>query len=354
MIPELTIRRTAATMNRTLLFIIFIVVTSLLSAQYSQLQPGDTIKPGYPYVLPFMGKAAYEKGFDIPKPAGIMLNYFWASQDVVIPEISVGFQGAVEGGILENVPLTDISEIIRFEEVHAVANSVTFRPDVWIFPFLNVYGIIGKTFATTSVKLSSPVQMTTVAELEGFSYGVGTTGAFGLGKYFLVLDGNWVWTKMSNFEDPVQSGVFSQRIGRAFQIGKNPESNVAFWVGGMRLKMGNITQGTIVLNEVLPPETWERRDEIVEDYWIWYDNLGPLDPLRPVANRILNPIVENLEHANGDGTVEYRLLKEPQQEWNIIIGGQYQYNKSWQLRAEGGIIGNRKSFLLSLNYRFGF
>ncbi|MGA9271451.1 MAG: hypothetical protein WBV45_12585 [Lutimonas sp.] len=34
------------------------------------------------------------------------------------------------------------------------------------------------------------------------------------------------------------------------------------------------------------------------------------------------------------------------------IGIQYQLNKRWMLRSEGGIIGNRKSILLSLNYRF--
>jgi len=35
-----------------------------------------------------------------------------------------------------------------------------------------------------------------------------------------------------------------------------------------------------------------------------------------------------------------------------IIGIQYQMNKRWMLRSEGGIIGDRKSLLLSLNYRF--
>ncbi len=36
------------------------------------------------------------------------------------------------------------------------------------------------------------------------------------------------------------------------------------------------------------------------------------------------------------------------------LGGQYQINPKWQLPAEGGIIGNRKSLLISGNYRFGF
>ena len=65
------------------------------------------------------------------------------------------------------------------------------------------------------------------------------------------------------------------------------------------------------------------------------------------------PIVDHIEAADGSGTIKYRLIKEPKQKWNVIIGGQYQLNKHHQFRAEGGIIGNRKSLLLSYNYRFG-
>ncbi len=36
----------------------------------------------------------------------------------------------------------------------------------------------------------------------------------------------------------------------------------------------------------------------------------------------------------------------------MLVGTQYQLNKHWQLRAEGGVVGDRKSLLLSLNYRF--
>lgn len=45
-------------------------------------------------------------------------------------------------------------------------------------------------------------------------------------------------------------------------------------------------------------------------------------------------------------------LKQVKERWNGLIGMQYQYNKHWMLRTEGGIIGDRKSILLSINYRF--
>jgi hypothetical protein len=334
-------------MKRTIIILGFILSSVLVFGQYSQYQIGDTAKPEYPYRFPILGAAAFEKGFDIPLPAGIMVNYFFGVQDILIPDISVGFAD----GLLPDIPLTDVTRLIEFEEVKAAVHSINVRPDLWLFPFLNVYGIFGKTYATTSVKLSYPFELKAVAELEGTSYGIGTTGAFGLGKYFVVLDGNWVWSNMSNFEDPVRSSTFSQRIGRAFPIGKNPESNVAFWVGGMRIRMGGVTEGTIQLKDIISQETFDRGDEIAQNYQNWYNDIDPLK--QQLADRVLTPIVNGIENANGDGTISYKLSKEPKQEWNVIVGGQYQINKIWQIRSEGGIIGNRTSFLLSVNYRFG-
>lgn len=337
--------------KKSIVYILLFISVSA-SAQYSQLHLKDTVNTKYPYRFPIMGALAFEKGFDIPLPVGGMINYFTATQDIIIPEIAIGFSG----GLLPEIPLTDITNIIEFGEISASATSINIRPDLWVLPFLNVYGIFGKSYAKTNVELIFPIKMKTVAELEGTSFGFGTTGAGGIGKYFFVLDGNWVWTSMSNFEQPVRSNVFSFRLGRAFKLAKHPESNFAFWAGGMRVKMGGITEGSITLNEILPPGTGERRDEIVADYRLWYDNLRPLQQplLYKIATDVFNPIVDNLENADGSGTIQYRLKKEPKQKWNMIIGGQYQFDKHHQLRAEGGILGNRKSLLLSYNYRFGF
>jgi len=329
--------------------LLFAISLSLSSfAQYSQLQLKDTVKVEYPYKFPILGKLAHEKGFDIPYPAGAMFNFFWAKQNIVIPEIAVGFSE----GLLPDIPLTDVSNFIKFENITANAVSVNVRPDLWVLPFLNVYGIFGKTWATTEVNISYPIQMKSVAELEGNSAGFGITGAGGLGKYFFVLDGNWVWTKMTNFEDPVGSKVFSFRIGRAFKIGKNLQSNLAWWAGGMRVNMGGITQGTILLNDVIPPETWAVRDQIVNSYWNWYETEASL-PQKKLADQTITPIMNKLAEADGSGIVKYRIRKEPKQHWNMIIGGQYQVDKHHQFRVEGGILGNRKSLLLSYNYRFG-
>jgi len=333
--------------KRQVISLVLVLTSFSAFSQYSQLQPGDTTKTEYPYRFPIWGAKAWEKGFDIPYPAGGMINYFTATQDIIIPDLSVGFSD----GVLPEIPLTPITDFVEFGKVYGVATSVNVRPDLWILPFLNVYGIFGKTWAQTEVDMTYPIELKAKADLEGTSAGIGITGAGGLGKYFFVLDGNWVWTNMSNFKEPVRSAVFSFRLGRAFKLNK-PQSNVAFWAGGMRVNMGGITEGTITLGEIIPQETWDRRDEIVNDYWEWYDELSFLE--KAIADQWLTPIVNKLEAGDGSGIISYKLTKEPKQRWNVIIGAQYQLDKHHQFRVEGGVIGNRKSLLLSYNYRFGF
>ncbi|WP_319500383.1 hypothetical protein [uncultured Draconibacterium sp.] len=312
--------------------------------QYSQLQKRDSLVADYPYKFPILGSKAYERGFNIPYPAGGMFNYFVAKQDIDIREISLAFNDSES---------LDLTELLEFGTVNARATSVNVRPDLWVFPFFNVYGIFGKAWAQTEVELTYPVTLKAVSNLQGTSLGFGVTGAGGLGKYFFVVDGNWIWTMMSNFEAPVRSYTFSGRLGRAFKLGKNPDSNIAPWIGGMRIKMGGVTEGSILLNDIIPDETWARRDEIVTNYWNWYDNEATIAQ-KLIADKVLTPIVNKIDEADGSGVIKYRLRKEPKQKWNIIVGGQYQLNKHHQFRAEGGIIGNRKSLLLSYNYRFGF
>ena len=119
----------------------------------------------------------------------------------------------------------------------------------------------------------------------------------------------------------------------------------------MRLRMASATQGQIALGDALPPEVWDRRDEIVDQYWEWYDGLIP--PLQDAVDQTPLPdLINSLAEADGSAIVRYGMQKQVKQEWNGVFGLQYQLNKRWMLRTEGGIIVDRKSLLLSVNYRF--
>ncbi|HSF45528.1 MAG TPA: hypothetical protein VLA58_05935 [Chitinophagaceae bacterium] len=330
----------------------FLAGISSIQAQYSQLEVKnkDTAKKEYPYIFPILGKKAVAKGFNIPLPAGIMLNTFFGNSDITISNLQLGVEGTNV-----NVPLTPV-EFIEFGKNTATVKNVNIRPDLWVLPFMNVYGILGYTEGKTSVSLTAPVPFNAVADLKGYTYGFGTTFAGGVGKYFIVGDFNWAWSAMDILDKPAASSITSFRFGRNFQINNQKDKLFGVWAGLMKFKLASGTQGKVTLGDVIPPEVFARKDEIVADYYEWYNNLGnnPVDQKKKeIADKVLTPIVEGIDARDGSTTVSYSLEKKPTKKWNMIVGGQYQFNKRWQLRTEFGFFGGRSQGLFSANYRFG-
>lgn len=299
----------------------------------------------YNYIFPILGQKAYKRGFDIPYPAGLMGNFIWMQQGIVIENMQLGIAS-------ENVdmPLSPI-DFIGFGTNTNTSYACNFRPDIWIFPFLNVYGLFGYGSSTTEVNLVEPIEMKSSVTQGMSTAGAGVMGAFGLGPLWLSVDANWTWTKPELLEDPVRVNILGLRLGKTFQFRNHPERNVAFWAGGMRARMSSSTFGEISMKDAIPQETWDRVDEIVTNYNTWYYELDPLKKAI-VDNTAFPAIIEALDNAEGNTVVRYGMDKRPEQEWNVVIGGQFQVNKHWQIRSEGGIIGDRKSFMISVNYRF--
>ncbi len=62
-------------------------------------------------------------------------------------------------------------------------------------------------------------------------------------------------------------------------------------------------------------------------------------------------IMEKILSNTGGNSVNYSLEKQPDRPWNLLVGGQYEFNKNWQIRGEVGFL-KRLSILLNANYRF--
>jgi hypothetical protein len=337
----------------SLLLLVIFATVSIANAQYAsrklskkQIAYTDSLKAvEYDNLLPIWGQQAYKKGFHIPYPTGVMANYMWMKQGIVIDNFQLGIQS---DGL--DFPLTPV-DFIEFGSNTNTSYVVNFRPDVWVLPFLNVYGLFGYGASTTEINLVKPVPLYTSVTQNMSTMGFGVMGAFGLGPVWMSLDGNWAWTKPELLEDPVLSKVFGVRLGKTFTFNKHPERNIAVWVGGMRLRMDSYTVGSIKLADAIPPEAWGRIDEIVDSYYGWYDGLGAAMK-KKVDDSSIPEIVDKLEASDGSAIISYAMDKAPEQEWNVLFGAQFQLNKRWMLRSEAGLIGDRKSFLASINYRF--
>ncbi len=342
-------------MTRRVLLILIVVVFFLehTNAQYATTKIKeiheaytDSLKRvKYNNIFPIWGQKIYQKGFDIPYPTGIMVNYMYIKQGLIIDNLRLG----IKTDVLD-IGLTE-TDFVEFGNNFSTASTIMVRPDIWVLPFLNLYGLFGTGTSKTEVNLKFPVVLQSIVEQNVRTSGFGATAAAGLGPVWLAIDANVTWNKPELLDDAVKVKTFGVRFGHNFTHSSKPYRNIGIWVGAMKVSLGSNTVGELKLNEALPQETWDRADQIVAAYDDWYENTATI-PQKVIADQTLGPLVNAIGAADGEAIIRYGIDKRVKQEWNGLIGGQYQHNKNWMFRTEGGIIGDRKSLLLSVNYRF--
>jgi hypothetical protein len=329
----------------------------------------------YPYALPIWGEKVAQKGYKLPYSAGISVNYFWQDSEIVINGLEVGFN---------NGPQFNLDEIVRFDKSTVEAGALTIRPDIWLLPFLNIYGILGKGNSTTKINAgiwvpdadnnwSQVASFNTKANFDITTFGFGMTPTIGIGGGWLALDMNMSWSDVSALDKPAFSYVFGPRLGKTFQFHKH-DQNIAVWVGGFRVHIAGDTDGNINLSEILELDGAQQKvdngfEKVAENQTkvdTWWNSLTPAQQANPVnsakhntANRALESagnILTTLDGAlstAGSSTVQYSLQKRPKDMWNFIMGTQFQYNKHIMFRFEAGFLGSRTQVLGGLQYRFG-
>lgn len=329
----------------------------------------------YPYVLPIWGEKATNLGYSLPYSAGLSVQYFGQRSDLIIEDLMIGFN---------NSPMIDLDEVVRFEKAVATAEAVTVRPDIWLFPFLNIYAILGKSSASTDIGFgiwvpngsNEFVQITsaqTKVDFSATSFGIGMTPTIGLGGGFMALDLNVAWTDVPQLSRPARTFVFGPRFGKNFRLNK-PERSVAVWVGGFRVHLNSDTNGSLALSEVFPPgalggridEGFQKVENAQMQVDTWWNGLSQMEQNNPInkakyqsANNILNRASTLLVAADGavstieSSTVQYSMQKRPADMWNFIVGSQYQFSKHFMVRFEYGFLGSRQQVITGVQYRFG-
>ena len=337
-------------------------------------QLADSLKQSqYPYLLPIWGKKVVAKGFNIPKSAGLSIQYVYQSSDIAITNLSVGFNHG---------QMYPLDQIIRFNSAVATTNGVNIRPDFWLFPFLNVYALFAKSKTSTEIDAgvwlptdSTWKQVTnlhTKANFNATTVGFGVTPTVGIRGYFLILDANFSWSDIEELAKPAFVFVFGPRFGKNIPL-KKKDMSLALWAGGFRVQMGSSTTGSINATDVLPLDQWQQQvnngyakaAESQQKVDSWWNGLTPAQQQNPVniakhqtANRVLNTYGNVLDQASqivnnaGEGSVQYSLNKTQKQKWNFILGTQFQLNRSWMLRAEYGFLGTRQQLIAGLQWRF--
>lgn len=368
-----------------LILILTVSTTTLFGQVFSNKEVGqknqvliDSLKTAeYPHILPIWGAKVTQAGYNLPEPAGLSLQYFGSSADLVIDNLMVGFN---------NGPMYNLDGIVRFDKARATASAVTLRPDVWLFPFLNIYGILGKSQASTDIGFgvwipdstgtsNEVLSAGTVVEFSTTTFGLGFTPTIGVAGGFLALDMNVAWTDVPQLKEPARTFVFGPRFGKSFKL-KKENSSIAVWVGGFRVNLNSKTEGSLELSDVFPEgggEIGAKIDQGIEKVGdaqqqvdAWWNGLSEIEQNNPVnnakhdaANAALARAGEILSSADAainnisTSSVQYSMDKSMKDAWNFIMGSQYQLNKHLMVRMEVGFLGSRNQIMGGVQYRFG-
>ncbi|MGL6114036.1 MAG: hypothetical protein ACRC1R_03260 [Cetobacterium sp.] len=245
-------------------------------------------------MFPLFKDEVIKRGYKLPKPYGVNLIYVDMKQNVDINQISLSKLKFL------NIDIKD-----------AEASNVTkgARVDLWLFPFMNIYGMVGETKGKSKAKIDISLKkipglkvkdVDFALEYDGITYGGGTILAGGYKNIFAMTDINYTRTTLDILEGDITALTVSPRVGYNFP---GEKAQTSIWIGGMYQEISQTLKGNIA--DVIPiniPGKFE------------------------VKEKAKNP-------------------------WNYVIGTRTEFSNNIEITAELGL-GQRKSILLGLGYRF--
>lgn len=109
--------------------------------------------------LPIWKEKAEALGYNLPKPFGLNLSYMSMEQGINVDSIALKGLGGIE-------KLVDM----QAEPGKQATDVMTLRADVWLFPFLNVYGLIGTLdgYSETDVNVKVKLPFVKPQRIENF------------------------------------------------------------------------------------------------------------------------------------------------------------------------------------------
>jgi hypothetical protein len=299
--------------------------------QRTQSEKDSLTAVDYPYIFPLFGEDLVRKGFQLPLPVGINIVYYQHSMDVVVDRVSLGLSES------QLMPLG----FVEFDNVINKARTVNVRVDLWLLPFLNIYGMVGYAESDAKVILSAPFAFETTTEFDGWDYGGGAVVAFGLQSFWVTANGNLAWTDMKDYKSPIRATVLSFRLGRTLHFMKDRDFQI--WLGAMYQDPQSEVAGQFLLADVVTADLAGQ----FEDYYLtsWYNAMTPEE------QQFVDAFVQTMMQGSADTRLDYEVVQNPEQVWNMIAGAQLELSKRWSLEAEAGFLGSRTSFMMNVNYR---
>lgn len=280
---------------------------------------GDSAPRQWNRKLPFLAQKVIDEGYDLPLPWGIGFVYANVDQEMYLNDIEVGINGTPE----------EPFEFVAFENAEAHSETIQFKVDTWILPFMNIFAMVGAVEGTATMDVSldgndmldhldhtcSPlpppdplclllkdntITFPVKANFSGMTYGLGTTLAGGWNNWFVTIPGSVTYADMDGTNTKGFSWTVTPRFGRVVNMGK--WGNLALFAGGNYLYTDLTIDGQVGIDGIV--------------------------------------------------TIDYIIDQKNKDPWNALVGFNWDINKHLSWTAEyDGFIGSRDAFITSLTWR---
>jgi hypothetical protein len=276
--------------------------------------------------LPFLAQQVIDLGFDLPNPYGVSLIGARIRQDLVLQDLEV----SINDGAREPIPWID------FGTPSAEQSTVQAKLDAWVFPFMNVYAIVGKIDGRANLELGVPGDelleffglgvlcnppigqpadicrrtLTTRArpKYDGTNVGVGINLAMGWNRFFVTIPMTYVWSDVNLVDTTIEALNISPHIGVTGDVGEM--GVIAAFVGATYLDAQIDLTGTFS-----------------------FDTSG----------------VPGLGETT---TLDFKLNQRNKDKWNYLVGANWDVSKHWSVMIEAGVGGSRENLIAGFTYRW--
>ncbi len=254
--------------------IVSIIIVSPIILNAQQNIPGMILKSkhlnnnseGLVEILPLFNKSVKKKGHSTPLAFGMATSALMYEQAYISKDLKV--RGTVNNGE------EDINVFARGGSMtqNTVASEFKayLKPNLWILPFLNIYGIFGYTSGQINPNLVidgiivenpfGPGDLLTIdttivldekIKYSGSTFGFGTTFSIGYKNLVFLLDYQYTVTNPSDLDENLNNHFLSPKIGWMINT-KADKLDLMVWVGSLFLSNNQSFKGEITVSEISP------------------------------------------------------------------------------------------------------
>jgi hypothetical protein len=242
-------------------FLVILILT-VASSVFSNEEPKPKYDRLFPLLTAYMDDETIKK---LPLPFGVTFNGTYIDQDFEISKIAV----------MESIP----DEFKNLElNMKGIDKNYNVKLDAWLFPFFNVFTILGYTSGYKAMDSASKTRLidaandlasspsippsfaslaasipTTIGALgsfdyTGFTYGIGAVGVWGYRDFFISVPFSYVRTNVDlkadiELDSTITAYVLQPRLGYSWKVNKN--LSLAPMLGAMYQHVKQTVSGSI-------------------------------------------------------------------------------------------------------------